>query len=100
MIAGTTGSGKSVALNSMLMSILYKATARSSISLIDPKMLELSVYEDLPHLLCPVIKHGSSCLGLEMVSMKWRGDILMAALSVRNLNGFNSKVKETNLVSQ
>ena len=99
LIAGTTGSGKSVALNSMLMSILYKATPQEvRLVLIDPKMLELSVYEDLPHLLCPVITDmGQAAFGLRWcVNEMERRYKLMAALSVRNLNGFNSKVKKAN----
>ena len=92
LIAGTTGSGKSVALNSMLMSILYKATPQDvKLVLIDPKMLELSVYEDLPHLLTPVITDMSEAAhGLRWcVNEMERRYKLMAALSVRNLNGFN-----------
>ena len=99
LIAGTTGSGKSVALNSMLMSILYKATPQQvRLVLIDPKMLELSVYEDLPHLLCPVITDmGQAAFGLRWcVNEMERRYKLMAALSVRNLNGFNAKVKKAN----
>jgi S-DNA-T family DNA segregation ATPase FtsK/SpoIIIE len=95
LIAGTTGSGKSVALNSMLMSILYKATPQDvKLVLIDPKMLELSVYEDLPHLLTPVITDMSEAAhGLRWcVNEMERRYKLMAALSVRNLNGFNTKV--------
>ncbi len=97
LIAGTTGSGKSVALNSMLMSILYKATPQDvKLVLIDPKMLELSVYEDLPHLLTPVITDMSEAAhGLRWcVNEMERRYKLMAALSVRNLNGFNSKVSQ------
>ena len=97
MIAGTTGSGKSVALNSMLMSILYKATPQEvKLVLIDPKMLELSVYEDLPHLLTPVITDMSEAAhGLRWcVNEMERRYKLMAALSVRNLNGFNTKVSQ------
>ena len=97
LIAGTTGSGKSVALNSMLMSILYKATPTEvKLVLIDPKMLELSVYEDLPHLLTPVITDMSEAAhGLRWcVNEMERRYKLMAALSVRNLNGFNSKVSQ------
>ena len=99
LIAGTTGSGKSVALNSMLMSILYKATPQQvRLVLIDPKMLELSVYEDLPHLLCPVITDmGQAAFGLRWcVNEMERRYKLMAALSVRNLNGFNAKVRKAN----
>ena len=97
LIAGTTGSGKSVALNSMLMSILYKATPQEvKLVLIDPKMLELSVYEDLPHLLTPVITDMSEAAhGLRWcVNEMERRYKLMAALSVRNLNGFNAKVSQ------
>ncbi len=97
LIAGTTGSGKSVALNSMLMSILYKANPQEvKLVLIDPKMLELSVYEDLPHLLCPVITDMSeAAYGLRWcVNEMERRYKLMSALSVRNLGGFNSKVKK------
>ena len=98
LIAGTTGSGKSVALNSMLMSILYKATPQDvKLVLIDPKMLELSVYEDLPHLLTPVITDMSEAAhGLRWcVNEMERRYKLMAALSVRNLNGFNTKVSQS-----
>ena len=97
LIAGTTGSGKSVALNSMLMSILYKATPKEvKLVLIDPKMLELSVYEDLPHLLTPVITDMSEAAhGLRWcVNEMERRYKLMASLSVRNLNGFNTKVSQ------
>ena len=97
LIAGTTGSGKSVALNSMLMSILYKANPQEvKLVLIDPKMLELSVYEDLPHLLCPVITDMSeAAYGLRWcVNEMERRYKLMSALSVRNLGGFNSKVNK------
>ena len=99
LIAGTTGSGKSVALNSMLMSILYKATPQQvRLVLIDPKMLELSVYDGIPHLLCPVITDmGQAAFGLRWcVNEMERRYKLMAALSVRNLNGFNAKVRKAN----
>jgi len=99
LIAGTTGSGKSVALNAMLMSILYKATPQQvRLVLIDPKMLELSVYEDLPHLLCPVITDmAQAAFGLRWcVNEMERRYKLMAAMSVRNLNGFNTKIKKAN----
>ena len=97
LVAGTTGSGKSVALNSMLMSILYKATPdQVKFVLIDPKMLELSVYEDLPHLLCPVITDMSEAANglrwcVNEMEKRYR---LMASLSVRNLNGLNSKIRK------
>ena len=97
LVAGTTGSGKSVALNSMLMSILFKASPKQvRFILIDPKMLELSVYEDIPHLLCPVItdmKEASSGLKWCVNEMERRYR-LMAELGVRNLNGYNKRVRE------
>ena len=97
LVAGTTGSGKSVAINSMLISILYKASPEQvRLILIDPKMLELSVYEDIPHLLAPVItdmKEASSGLRWCVNEMERRYK-LMAALGVRNLDGFNNKISE------
>ena len=97
LVAGTTGSGKSVAINSMLVSILFKASPEQvRLILIDPKMLELSVYEDIPHLLCPVItdmKEASSGLRWCVNEMERRYK-LMAQLGVRNLNGYNKKVSE------
>ena len=97
LVAGTTGSGKSVAINSMLISILYKASPEQvRMILIDPKMLELSVYEDIPHLLAPVItdmKEASSGLRWCVNEMERRYK-LMAHLGVRNLNGYNKKVSE------
>jgi len=97
LVAGTTGSGKSVAINSMLVSILFKASPEQvRLILIDPKMLELSVYEDIPHLLCPVItdmKEASSGLRWCVNEMERRYK-LMAELGVRNLNGYNKKVSE------
>ena len=97
LVAGTTGSGKSVALNAMLISILYKATPEQvRLILIDPKMLELSVYEDIPHLLCPVItdmREASSGLRWCVNEMERRYK-LMAKLGVRNLNGYNKKVRD------
>ena len=99
LVAGTTGSGKSVAINAMLISILYKATPEQvRLILIDPKMLELSVYEDIPHLLAPVItdmKEASSGLRWCVNEMERRYK-LMAHLGVRNLNGFNKKVADAN----
>jgi len=97
LVAGTTGSGKSVAINSMLVSILFKASPEQvRLILIDPKMLELSVYEDIPHLLCPVItdmKEASSGLRWCVNEMERRYK-LMAQLGVRNLNGYNKKVSD------
>ena len=99
LVAGTTGSGKSVAINSMLISILYKASPEQvRLILIDPKMLELSVYEDIPHLLAPVItdmKEASSGLRWCVNEMERRYK-LMAHLGVRNLNGYNKKIAEAN----
>ena len=98
LVAGTTGSGKSVAINAMLISILYKASPEQvRLILIDPKMLELSVYEDIPHLLAPVItdmKEASSGLRWCVNEMERRYK-LMAHVGVRNLNGFNKKVADS-----
>ena len=97
LVAGTTGSGKSVALNAMILSLLYKATARNvRLIMIDPKMLELSVYEGIPHLLTPVVtdmKEAANALRWCVAEMERRYK-LMAALGVRNLAGFNRKVRE------
>ncbi|HRQ63680.1 MAG TPA: DNA translocase FtsK 4TM domain-containing protein [Xanthomonadaceae bacterium] len=97
LVAGTTGSGKSVALNAMVLSLLYKATARDvRMLMIDPKMLELSVYEGIPHLLAPVVtdmKDAANGLRWCVAEMERRYKI-MAAIGVRNLGGFNRKVKE------
>jgi S-DNA-T family DNA segregation ATPase FtsK/SpoIIIE len=97
LVAGTTGSGKSVALNAMILSILYKATARDvRMIMIDPKMLELSVYEGIPHLLTPVVtdmKEAANALRWCVAEMERRYK-LMAALGVRNLGGCNRKVRE------
>jgi len=98
LVAGTTGSGKSVAINAMLISILYKASPEQvRLILIDPKMLELSVYEDIPHLLAPVItdmKEASSGLRWCVNEMERRYK-LMAHVGVRNLNGFNKKISDS-----
>jgi S-DNA-T family DNA segregation ATPase FtsK/SpoIIIE len=97
LVAGTTGSGKSVALNAMVLSLLYKATARDvRMIMIDPKMLELSVYEGIPHLLAPVVtdmKEAANALRWCVAEMERRYK-LMAAVGVRNLAGFNKKVKD------
>ncbi len=97
LIAGTTGSGKSVAINAMVLSLLYKATAEHiRMIMIDPKMLELSVYEGIPHLLAPVVtdmKHAANALRWSVAEMERRYQ-LMAALGVRNLGGFNRKVRD------
>lgn len=97
LVAGTTGSGKSVAINAMILSLLYKSTPNEvRLILVDPKMLELSVYEGIPHLLAPVVtempKAGNAlnwCVG-EM-DRRYR---LMSALGVRNLSGFNTKIRQ------
>lgn len=95
LVAGTTGSGKSVGLNAMLLSILYKASPEQvRLIMVDPKMLELSVYDGIPHLLCPVVtdmKEASNALRWCVAQMELRYQ-LMAALGVRNLAGYNQKV--------
>jgi S-DNA-T family DNA segregation ATPase FtsK/SpoIIIE len=99
LIAGTTGSGKSVGINAMVLSLLYKSTAEHvRLIMIDPKMLELSVYEGIPHLLAPVVtdmKQAANALRWSVAEMERRYQ-LMAALGVRNIAGFNRKVKEAN----
>ena len=97
LIAGTTGSGKSVGINAMILSLVYKATAEHTrLIMIDPKMLELSVYEGIPHLLAPVVtdmKEAANALRWCVAEMERRYR-LMAALGVRNLAGYNRKVKD------
>lgn len=97
LVAGTTGSGKSVGLNVMLLSILYKSTpSEVRMILIDPKMLELSVYDGIPHLLTPVVtdmKEAANALRWCVAEMERRYR-LMAALGVRNIAGFNARVQE------
>jgi S-DNA-T family DNA segregation ATPase FtsK/SpoIIIE len=97
LVAGTTGSGKSVAINAMVLSLLYKSTARDvRLIMVDPKMLELSVYDGIPHLLAPVVtdmKEAANALRWCVAEMERRYR-LMAALGVRNLNGFNRKVRD------
>ncbi|WP_188151387.1 DNA translocase FtsK [Teredinibacter waterburyi] len=97
LVAGTTGSGKSVGVNSMIISMLYKATPEDvRLILVDPKMLELSVYEGIPHLLTPVItdmKDASTGLRWCVGEMERRYK-LMAAMGVRNIAGYNKKVKD------
>ena len=97
LIAGTTGSGKSVAINAMVLSILYKTQPEQvRLIMIDPKMLELSVYEGIPHLLTPVVTDMSEAAN----ALRWcvaemdRRYRLMSALGVRNIGGYNRKVKE------
>ena len=97
LVAGTTGSGKSVGINAMILSLLYKADARDvRLMLIDPKMLEMSVYEGIPHLLCPVVTdmHKAACgLNWCVAEMEKRYR-LMSKLGVRNLAGYNVKIDE------
>ncbi len=97
LVAGTTGSGKSVGINAMILSLLFKSTPEQvRLILIDPKMLELSVYDGIPHLLTPVVtdmKEAASSLRWCVAEMERRYR-LMASLGVRNLAGFNAKVKE------
>jgi len=98
LIAGTTGSGKSVAINAMVLSLLYKSTAEHvRLIMIDPKMLELSVYEGIPHLLSPVVtdmKQAANALRWSVAEMERRYQ-LMAALGVRNIAGYNRRVKDS-----
>ncbi len=97
LVAGTTGAGKSVGINAMILSLLYKAEARDvRLILIDPKMLELSVYEGIPHLLCPVVidmKQAANALNWCVGEMERRYK-LMSRLGVRNLAGYNKKIAE------
>ena len=97
LIAGTTGSGKSVAINAMVLSLLYKATPEQvRLIMVDPKMLELSVYEGIPHLLTPVVtdmKEAANALRWCVGEMDRRYR-LMAALGVRNIGGYNRKVSD------
>jgi DNA segregation ATPase FtsK/SpoIIIE, S-DNA-T family len=97
LVAGTTGSGKSVGINAMILSLLYKADAKDvRLLLIDPKMLEMSVYEGIPHLLAPVVtdmKQAAHGLNWCVAEMEKRYK-LMSKLGVRNLAGFNTKIDE------
>ncbi len=97
LVAGTTGSGKSVGVNAMLLSMLYKARPEDlRLILVDPKMLELSIYEGIPHLLAPVVtdmKDAANALRWCVGEMERRYK-LMSALGVRNLEGFNHKLRE------
>jgi len=98
LIAGTTGSGKSVGINAMVLSLLYKSTPKEiRLIMIDPKMLELSVYAGIPHLLCPVVtdmKAAANALRWCVMEMDRRYR-LMASFKVRNLNGLNKKISES-----
>jgi len=97
LVAGTTGSGKSVGINAMILSLLYKADAKDvRLLLIDPKMLEMSVYEGIPHLIAPVVtdmKHAANGLNWCVAEMEKRYK-LMSKMGVRNLAGFNTKIDE------
>ena len=97
LVAGTTGSGKSVGLNAMIMSLLYRLSPdECRMIMIDPKMLELSIYDDIPHLLSPVVTEPAKAIRalkwtVEQMEERYR---MMASLSVRQLSGFNKKVVE------
>ncbi|HJW03094.1 MAG TPA: DNA translocase FtsK 4TM domain-containing protein, partial [Azospira sp.] len=97
LVAGTTGSGKSVGINAMILSLLYKSEPKDvRLILVDPKMLELSVYEGIPHLLAPVVtdmRQAANALNWCVGEMEKRYK-LMSAMGVRNLAGFNTKIKE------
>tara|TARA_Y100000590_G_scaffold382595_1_gene452654 strand:+ start:4392 stop:6512 length:2121 start_codon:yes stop_codon:yes gene_type:complete len=97
LIAGTTGSGKSVCINTIILSLLYKySPEKCNLILIDPKMLELSAYEGIPHLLCPVIteaKKATAALGWAVKEMENRYK-LMTSVGVKNIDGYNSKHKK------
>ena len=97
LVAGTTGSGKSVGVNAMILSVLFKSAPEDArLIMIDPKMLELSIYEGIPHLLCPVVtdmKEAANALRWCVAEMERRYK-LMSAMGVRNLAGFNRKVKD------
>ena len=97
LVAGTTGSGKSVGINAMILSLLYKAEARDvRLLMIDPKMLEMSMYEGIPHLLCPVVtdmKQAAYGLTWCVAEMEKRYK-LMSKVGVRNLAGYNHKIDE------
>ena len=97
LVAGTTGSGKSVAINAMILSLLYKAEPKSvRFILIDPKMLELSMYQDIPHLLAPVVtdmKQAANALSWCVAEMDRRYK-LMSWVGVRNLSGYNHKIAD------
>jgi DNA segregation ATPase FtsK/SpoIIIE, S-DNA-T family len=98
LVAGTTGAGKSVGINAMILSLLYKAEARDvRLILIDPKMLEMSVYEGIPHLLAPVVidmKQAANALNWCVGEMERRYK-LMSKLGVRNLSGYNKRIAES-----
>ena len=103
LVAGTTGSGKSVGINAMILSLLYKSPPEKvRLIMVDPKMLELSIYEGIPHLLAPVVtdmKHAANALNWCVGEMEKRYK-LMAAVGVRNLAGFNKQVNEAKKAEQ
>ncbi len=103
LVAGTTGSGKSVGINAMILSLLYKAEARDvRLILIDPKMLEMSVYEGIPHLLCPVVtdmKQAANALNWCVGEMERRYKLL-SKMGVRNLAGYNKKIDDAKAKEQ
>ena len=103
LVAGTTGSGKSVAVNAMVLSLLYKSSAQDvRLIMIDPKMLELSVYQGIPHLLAPVVtdmKEAANALRWCVAEMERRYK-LMSMVGVRNLGGFNKKVRDAQEAGQ
>ncbi len=97
LVAGTTGSGKSVGINAMILSLLYKSEPdKVRLILVDPKMLELSIYEGIPHLLAPVVvdmKHAANALNWCVAEMEKRYK-LMSAMGVRNIAGLNHRIKD------
>ncbi|TMJ20381.1 MAG: DNA translocase FtsK [Alphaproteobacteria bacterium] len=103
LVAGTTGSGKSVGLNAMILSLLYRLTPEQcKLILIDPKMLELSVYDDIPHLLAPVVTEPAKAIRalkwtVEQMEERYR---MMASVGVRQLSSFNAKVREAKMKGQ
>jgi S-DNA-T family DNA segregation ATPase FtsK/SpoIIIE len=103
LVAGTTGSGKSVGLNCMILSLLYKLTPEQcKMIMIDPKMLELSIYDDIPHLLSPVVTEPAKAIRalkwtVEQMEERYR---MMASVGVRQLSSFNAKVRESKLKGQ
>lgn len=103
LVAGTTGSGKSVGINAMILSLLYKAEPKDvRLILVDPKMLELSIYEGIPHLLAPVVtdmRQAANALSWCVGEMDKRYK-LMSALGVRNLAGYNAKLREAEKAGQ
>ncbi len=103
LVAGTTGSGKSVGLNCMILSLLYRLTPEQcKMIMIDPKMLELSIYDDIPHLLAPVVTEPAKAIRalkwtVEQMEERYR---MMASVGVRQLSSFNAKVREAKMKGQ